>query len=243
MVLVLLKCLWAIAQLNRSFVQENYSNAVPPIQESMPNNALEDLTICLQYSDDWECNDDWNDIYDDPKVEADTSMTSMASHRVKHGILEDGYNRRWQAIVNPGKWITTDESRVAGWYHSAMTIDPEPKPIQTGATLHTVCITDGPLSTYKLFAIRVYGGRSDQDINRHNRHTVTKLKMVSFLYDFMLESFKTKHKGNCVVMDSAYMGDAMCQVGRIEWGINMMGTCQTDRTVKAVKIWWVIFRY
>jgi hypothetical protein len=31
-------------------------------------------------------------------------------------------------------------------------------------------------------------------------------------------------------MDSAYMGDAMCQVGYEEWGINMVGTCQTDRT-------------
>jgi hypothetical protein len=31
----------------------------------------------------------WDDIYDDPKVEADASM---ASHRVKHGILEDEYN-------------------------------------------------------------------------------------------------------------------------------------------------------
>jgi hypothetical protein len=88
----------------------------------MPNNALEDLTVCLHYSDDWDCKDDWDDIYDDPKVQADASM---ASHCVKHGILEDGYNRRWQAIVNPGKWITTDENRVAGWYHSAMTIGPE----------------------------------------------------------------------------------------------------------------------
>jgi hypothetical protein len=105
-------------------------------------------------------------------------------------------------------------------------IGPEPKAIQTGATLHTVCVTDGPLSTYKLFA-RVYGGKSDQDINKHNNNTVTKLKMVS-LYDFMLESFK--HKGHCVVMDSAYMGDAICQVGREEWGMNMVGTCQTDRT-------------
>jgi hypothetical protein len=57
----------------------------------------------------------------------------------------------------------------------------------------------------------VYGGKDDEDINVHNPHTVTKLKMVS-LYNFMLESFKDK--GHCVVMDSAYyMGDAMCQVG------------------------------
>jgi hypothetical protein len=80
-----------------------------------------------------------------------------------------------------------------------MTIGPEPKPIRTGATLHTVCITNGPLSTYKLFA-RTYGGKGDKDINRHNPHTVTKLKMVS-LYDFMLYPFK--HNGHCVVMDSA----------------------------------------
>ena len=32
----------------------------------------------------------------------------------------------------------------------------------------------------------------------------------------MLESFK--HKGHCVVMDSACMGNAMCQVGREVWG-------------------------
>jgi hypothetical protein len=60
----------------------------------------------------------------------------------------------------------------------------------------------------------------------HNPPTVTKLKMVS-LYDFMLYPFE--HNGHCVVMDSAYMRDAMCQVGREEWKINMVGTCQTDR--------------
>jgi hypothetical protein len=105
-----------------------------------------------------------------------------------------------------------------------MTVGPEPKPIQTGVTLHTVCITNGPLSTYKLFA-RVYGGKYDWDIDRHIKNTVTKLKMVS-LYDFMLDPFK--NKGHCVVMDSAYMSDSMCQVGREEWKINMVGTCQTD---------------
>jgi hypothetical protein len=50
--------------------------------------------------------------------------------------------------------------------------------------------------------------------------------MVS-LYDFMLDPFK--HNGHCVVMDYAYMNDAMCQVGREVWKINMVGTCQTDR--------------
>jgi hypothetical protein len=169
MVLVLLKCLWEIGRLNRSFVQENSAMQYHQFKQLCQRTLWEDLTVCLHYSDDWECKDDLDDIYDDPKVEADASM---ASHRVKHGILEDGHNRRCQAIINPGKWITTDESRVAGWYHSVMmTIGPEPKPIRTGATLHTVCITNGPLSTYKLFA-RVYGGKSDQDINKHNKNTL-----------------------------------------------------------------------
>jgi hypothetical protein len=44
----------------------------------------------------------------------------------------------------------------------------------------------------------------------------------------MLDPFK--HNGHCVAMDSAYMSDAMCQVGREEWKINMVGTCQTDRS-------------
>jgi hypothetical protein len=107
-----------------------------------------------------------------------------------------------------------------------MKIGPEPKPIRTGATLHTACITNGLLSTYKLFA-RVYGGKGNEDINIHNEHTPTKLKMVS-MYDLMLDPFKGV--GYCVVMDSAYMGDAMCQVGRAEWGINMVGTAQSSQT-------------
>ena len=73
---------------------------------------------------------------------------------------------------------------------------------------------------------RVYGGKYNQDIDKHNKHTVTKQKMAP-LYDLMLDPYK--HKGHCVVMDSAYISDAMCQVGREEWKINMVGTCQTDR--------------
>jgi hypothetical protein len=103
-----------------------------------------------------------------------------------------------------------------------MTIGPEPKSIQTSATLHTVCVTDGPLSTYKLLA-RTYGGKGDEDINRHNKHTVTKLKMVA-LYDFMLDPFK--NNGHCIVMDSAHM---MMLCAKLVGKINMVGTCKTDR--------------
>jgi hypothetical protein len=87
-------CLAKMLMGNRSIEQiyssREFFDAVPPIQECMPKNALEDLTVCLHYSDDWECNDNWEDIYDDPKVEADPGT---ASHRLKHGRLEDGYNK------------------------------------------------------------------------------------------------------------------------------------------------------
>jgi hypothetical protein len=87
----LAKILMGNCSIEQIFCSREFFNAVPPIQASMPKNALEDLTVCLHYSDDWECDDDWDDIYDNPKVEADTLM---ASHRVKHGLLEDGYNIR-----------------------------------------------------------------------------------------------------------------------------------------------------
>ena len=51
----------------------------------MPTGALEDLTSCLYYSDNWDPEDDgvWDDIYDDPKVVADPSTTAI--HQLKHG--------------------------------------------------------------------------------------------------------------------------------------------------------------
>jgi hypothetical protein len=59
----------------------------------MTKGALQDLTTCLHYSDDWDPKDDnlvWDDMYRDPKVVADEGT---APHRLKHGRLEDGYNK------------------------------------------------------------------------------------------------------------------------------------------------------
>ena len=51
-------------------------DAVPSIQASTPKGALEDLTSCLYYSDNWD--------------------STTAIHQLKHGWLEDledGYNK------------------------------------------------------------------------------------------------------------------------------------------------------
>ena len=127
-------------------------------------------------------------------------------------------------MVNYGKWLTADESRVAGWYHSPITQGPEPKPIRTGATLHSLCVTKGRLATYKLF-VRVFGGKHDADLNRRHPYTSSVLKFVS-LYSIMLQSFTGR--GHCLVMDSAHMGDVMALIGRHVWKVNMVGTCQTN---------------
>ena len=127
----------------------SFLRAVGAIKESMTQDASKDLCRYMHFADDWESDDErWSDAYPSEKVEADEGT---AKHRRKFAVIEDAYNRRWQAVVKFGRWVTADESRVAGWYHYGMTVGPEPKPIMTGATMHTLCVTHGPLSTYKLF--------------------------------------------------------------------------------------------
>ena len=102
----------------------------------------------------------------------------------------------------------------------------EPKPIHTGATIHTLYVTKGPLVTYKLHC-RVYGGKSDEGLNFCHDNTATTQKWVN-LYSEILDDFKDM----CMActMDSAYMGDIMAQIGREVWGFNFVGTSQTNRT-------------
>merc|ERR1712086_865396 len=116
--------------------------------ESMLLAAFEDMHRCLHFADDWEEDADanWEDVYLDKKVQ----LSATAKHRVKFGMVEDAFNKRWKELVAYGLHITFDKSRVAGWYKSSITIGPEPKPIRTGVTLHLIYITFGPLSTYKL---------------------------------------------------------------------------------------------
>ncbi|OEU08122.1 hypothetical protein FRACYDRAFT_250346 [Fragilariopsis cylindrus CCMP1102] len=106
----------------------------------------------------------------------------------KHGILEGGYNKLYQ--VNAGKWISTEESQVADWYH-----------MQTGIISQTICITtEAPLRAYKLFA-RVYSGKGDDlkiSMYKMSIHIITKLKMVP-QSNIMLQS--SKHEGCYLIID------------------------------------------
>ena len=89
-----------------------------------------------------------------------------------------------------------------------------------------MCITKGPLSTFKVHA-RMYGGANDGDLEGIHKNAPNLLKLIN-LYDLMLKPFKGK--GRCETMDSKYMSDIMAQIGRYEWKMNMVGMAQVNRT-------------
>ena len=62
--------------------------------------------------------------------------------------------------MTAGKSLTQDESPIAGWYKSKITCGPEPKPIRTGATLHSLAVSFGILAGYKLH-VRTFGGKNN----------------------------------------------------------------------------------
>ena len=103
-------------------------------------------------------------------------------------------------------WITADESRSTVWYHSHCTIGLKPKPIYTGFTLHTLCVTYGGLALYKLFA-RCYGGVPDNNLLDYWQANCSSDQKWINLYDLMLTQFKGK--GYCVTCDSVCMGDTI----------------------------------
>ena len=92
---------------------------VSPCAKSMPLAAFMDIHRCLHFRDDLEegVNADWEDVYLDEKIES----SATARHRVKVGMVEDNFNKRWKELVTYGLNITFDKSRVAGWFKSSIT--------------------------------------------------------------------------------------------------------------------------
>jgi hypothetical protein len=108
----------------------------------------------------------------------------------------------------------------------AGTTVPYPKPICTGATIHSLAIAHGNLELYKVH-VCVFGRKSDEDLGHANNNTTTIQKRVNLLL-LMLDAFK--NNGHCVTMDSAYMSGIMAMIGRDMRRINMVGMAQANRT-------------
>jgi hypothetical protein len=98
---------------------------------------------------DKESPDEWSDVYFDKKH----SLPATAQHHKKISDVEDIICQRWKEYVNCGRWVTFDKSHVSRWYNVAITIGPEPKPIQKGMTFHSLCVLKGNLVSYKLHAL------------------------------------------------------------------------------------------
>ena len=155
----------------------------------MPRSAFYDKQWCMHFADDWmeEEGDLWTDMYDDKKAD---SPSNVAHHRCKFAIVEDAFNERWKAAVIFGRQITMDKSRTAGHYHSPITQGPDPKPICTGATYHTTCITDRSLAMYNLHA-RTFGGKMGDDLQSCHINTAMTQKWVN-LISLLLNAIKGK---------------------------------------------------
>jgi hypothetical protein len=200
-------------------------DAVGTAKNSMFHGAFSDMHRCMHFADNWEETegDVWKDYFTDVKVEL---PTEVAHHRCKFAIIEDAFNKQWKEAVTFGQLLTMDESQTPGWYHGPITQGqgPEPKPVCTCATIHTVCVTDGPLATYMLHAW-TFQGKTDGDLQSCHINTITMQKWVSLML-VLLDDFKGK--GHCVTMESAYMGDIMAQISRDEWKLTMVGTSQPN---------------
>ena len=74
---------------------------------------------------------------------------------------------------------------MADCYYSPMTRRPEPKPVQTGVTIHSLCVTSVPKRINKLF-VWAYKRIIDGDLERTHQNTVTLQKQVN-LYNIMFD--------------------------------------------------------
>ena len=143
-------------------------------KESMPCGAFADMHRCMHFADDWEEEDGdiWTDFFTDSKIE---SPAECAWHRRKFAIVKDTFNWCWKEAVTSGWRLMMEESQTPGWYHGPITQGPEPKPVRTGTTMHTVCVTDRPLATHKLHS-QTFEGKTNEDLQSHHVNTVTTQK-------------------------------------------------------------------
>ncbi len=131
----------------------------------MPCDAFTDMYRCLHFVDNFDEDKEWSNIFFDEKHVS----PERAKHRQKFGEVEDTTNQRWKECVTAGMALMHDESQIASWYHKIMTIMPEPTPIRTGATLHSLAISFGILAGYKLHAC-TFGERSDGDLDMRHKN-------------------------------------------------------------------------
>ena len=179
--------------------------SIAPLKECIPCDAFTNMYWCLHFADDFDNDEEWSYIFFDKKHVS----PEMTSHRRKFGEVKDALNRRWKECVTAGKSLMHDENCIAGWYKNKITCGPEPKPIRTGATLHSLAVLFGILARYKLH-VRMFVGKNDGNLGMRHENCMSIQKWINLL-SLMIDDYKGV--GRYITMDSVYMGDIMEQVG------------------------------
>ena len=121
------------------FVHTQHTDGQWYVQEL---STVSNIIGLIHFFDNWDIEDDenWNNMFDYPRYDNNDNDDTTAPYSLCQVQIDRRCTprQRWQQCVKFGRWIATDESRVAGWYHSACTIGPNAKPIQMGATLHSI---------------------------------------------------------------------------------------------------------
>ncbi len=208
------------SSVNDSWSTQCPIDAIAPLKECMSRDAFINMYWCIHFSDDFDNNKEWSDIFFDKK----RVLLNTARHLRKLGEIKDAINHQWKEGVTSGMAMTHNKSRIAGWYKSEITCGPESKPIWTGATLHSMAVSFGPLARYKLHA-RTFGGKNDGNLRMVHEKCASIQKWINLML-LMLKDYKGQ--GRYVTMDLAYMGDIMVQAGREVLGMNMVRTVQCN---------------
>ena len=82
------------------FTQEPL-DAIGTVKEAMPLGSYIDMYRCIHFADDMaeEEGEIWEDTYTDVKHK----LPRSARHWQKFVDIEDGFNKRWKACVQPGR--------------------------------------------------------------------------------------------------------------------------------------------
>ena len=116
-------------------------------------NTFKDMCRCIHFIDGWEADDErLATVYSGTKEE---HGEDTARHRCKFTVLEATYNKRWQAIVKFGRWVTAYESRVAGWHHFAMPAVPSLSPLRR-EQLYTLVYNSRAIENLQAFRVRIW---------------------------------------------------------------------------------------
>ena len=160
--------------------------------ECMLKHDFKDIYTCLYFDNNWD-KEEWDKVYTDKK----------------QCSPEDDFNHCWKECVMFGCWLTFDKSCVLGWYHSPIMLGPDQKLICAGAAIHLLVVMQGDLVSYKVH-LCVFGGAMEGDFGKSNDSIITTQKWTNQL---LLILDNSTYKGNCITMDSAYIGDIMAMIG------------------------------